>query len=203
MSINPDHIDYLAAIIRDVNGDYNLNASALAKAILSHPGSTWQAWADQMCDPRAIAASALRAASVRTENLIGDTPHPKFAEGVLAAQDFLERIATELEAPASLLQQLPASAPAVLPVAVSDAVVLSEIAAMNSEGVTRLRANTLAERLWPDGRRQNANGQVFHLGAAVAARLLRRCPAVYEKESRLWEILPHRLPLPQAGEDEA
>jgi hypothetical protein len=71
-------------------------------------------------------------------------------------------------------------------------VVMREIAKMHCEGVTTLRANTLAERLWPDGRYHNANGQVFHLGAAVAARLLRQCPAVREKQPRLWEILPHR-----------
>ncbi len=73
-------------------------------------------------------------------------------------------------------------------------VVLREIAAMHAEGLRTLRANTLAERLWPGRRQHNANGQVFPLGAAVAARLLRRCPAVCEKEWRLWEILPHRLP---------
>ncbi len=77
-------------------------------------------------------------------------------------------------------------------------VVMRVIAEMHSEGVATLRANTLAERLWPDGRHHNANGQVFHLGAAVAARLLRQCPAVWEKEPRLWEILPHRL-LPVEG----
>lgn len=82
-------------------------------------------------------------------------------------------------------------------------VVIQEIAAMHSEGVITLRANCLAERLWPQGRRQNSNGQVFHLGAAVAAQLLRRCPAVREKESRLWEILPHKLPASQAGEGKA
>lgn len=71
-----------------------------------------------------------------------------------------------------------------------------EIAKMHSKGITTLRANWLAVRLWPWRRRQNANGQVFHLGAAVAARLLRNCPAVWEKEPRLWEILPHRLPAP-------
>jgi hypothetical protein len=43
-------------------------------------------------------AATLRAAANRTECLIGDTPHPKFAEGVLAAGDLLERIAAELEA---------------------------------------------------------------------------------------------------------
>lgn len=73
-------------------------------------------------------------------------------------------------------------------------VVLRHIAAMHAEGICTLRASTLAERLWPEGRHHNANGQVFPLGSAVAARLLRRCPAVHEKEWRLWEILPHRLP---------
>jgi hypothetical protein len=72
---------------------------------------------------------------------------------------------------------------------------MREIGKMHREGVTTLRANTLAERLWPDGRHHNSNGQVFHLGAAVAARLLRQCPAVLEKRPRLWEILPHRVAL--------
>lgn len=80
-------------------------------------------------------------------------------------------------------------------------VVLGAIASMHSEGVRTLRAGTLAERLWPESRHHNANGQVFPLGAAVAARLLRRCPAVQETEFRLWEILPHRLPIDLAGGD--
>ena len=78
--------------------------------------------------------------------------------------------------------------------------VIQEIAKMHSEGFTTFQSNLFAERLWPNGRRQNSNGQVFHLGAAVAARLLRRCPAVWEKEFRLWEILHHRLPRPIATE---
>lgn len=73
-------------------------------------------------------------------------------------------------------------------------VVMREIAAMHAAGLRTLRASALAERLWPGRRQHNANGQVFPLGAAVAARLLRKCPAVREKEWRLWEILPHRLP---------
>ena len=72
--------------------------------------------------------------------------------------------------------------------------VLLEVAAMHNEGVTTLRANMLAERLWPNGRTHNARGQVFALGAATAARLLRQCSAVIEIEPRLWKILPHRLP---------
>jgi hypothetical protein len=46
---------------------------------------------------RIKAAAALRAAADRTEYLIGDNPHPKFAEGVLAAGDLLDHIAAELE----------------------------------------------------------------------------------------------------------
>lgn len=79
--------------------------------------------------------------------------------------------------------------------------VMRELQAMHVAGVKTIRANLLAEHLWPSGRRHNSKGQVFHLGAATAARLLRRCPAAWEKEPRLWEILPHRLPLP-AGEVE-
>ena len=75
-------------------------------------------------------------------------------------------------------------------------VVLRHVAAMYAEGVRTLAASTLAERLWPGRRDHNANGQVFHLGSTMAARLLRRCPAVHEKEWRRWEILPHRLPPP-------
>lgn len=65
---------------------------------------------------------------------------------------------------------------------------------MHAEGVRTLRAGVLAERLWPGRRQHNARGQVFPLGAAAAARLLRKCPAVRETECRLWEIMPHRLP---------
>ena len=81
----------------------------------------------------------------------------------------------------------------------SDAV-MRELLAMHQAGVKTLAANMLAERLWPNGRRQNAKGQVFHLSAAVAARLLRRCPAVREREPRRWEILPHRIQPPRGGE---
>jgi len=42
-------------------------------------------------------AAALRAAADRAEDLIGDTEHPNFTEGVLAAAHFLDLIATELE----------------------------------------------------------------------------------------------------------
>ena len=46
---------------------------------------------------RLALAAALRAAADRAEDLIGDTEHPKFTEGVLAAAHFLDLIAAELE----------------------------------------------------------------------------------------------------------
>ena len=48
-------------------------------------------------DRHRIAAAALRAAADRMMYLIGDTYHPKYAEGIEAASDFVERIAAELE----------------------------------------------------------------------------------------------------------
>ena len=60
--------------------------------------AAYNAWVTKDA-PQPIAAAALRAAADRTEALIGDISHPKFAEGVLAAGDLLERIAAELEAP--------------------------------------------------------------------------------------------------------
>lgn len=63
--------------------------SPAAQAVDDAARDTWSS--------RSVAAAALRAASDRTEALIRDTSHPKFAEGVLAAGDLLERIATELE----------------------------------------------------------------------------------------------------------
>src|SRR6266852_7009076 len=61
-------------------------------------------------------------------------------------------------------------------------------------GQRRVAASTVAEILWPGGRTQNANGQVFPLSAGIAGRMLRRCKAVVEVRNREWEILPHRLP---------
>jgi hypothetical protein len=45
---------------------------------------------------REISAAALRSAADRVESLIGDTPHPQYAKGVLDAVDFLLGIAVEL-----------------------------------------------------------------------------------------------------------
>jgi hypothetical protein len=47
---------------------------------------------------RQIAAAAIRAASARMMNLVGDIYHPKYLEGIEASSDFLDQIATELEA---------------------------------------------------------------------------------------------------------
>ena len=46
---------------------------------------------------RSAIAATLRAAADRAEDLIGDTEHPKFTEGVLAAAHLLDLIAAELE----------------------------------------------------------------------------------------------------------
>jgi hypothetical protein len=75
----------------------------------------------------------------------------------------------------------------------SQADLLDVLRQLHAQGVTRVRANTVAELLWPHGRSQNANGQVFPLGAGVAGRMLRACPAVREAAPRHWEIQPHRL----------
>lgn len=74
--------------------------------------------------------------------------------------------------------------------------VLRILADMHSQGIGTLRASSLAERLWPEQRNENANGQVFPLGAGIAGRMLRQCNAVREVSPREWQILPHRLPTP-------
>lgn len=71
--------------------------------------------------------------------------------------------------------------------------VLRTLAAMHETGIKSFRANMLAERLWPNQRHSNANGQVFALGAGVAGRMLKRCEAVFEVRNREWVIIPHRL----------
>ena len=74
--------------------------SPAAQAVLDAANGASE-WSPDDClnDARSISVAALRAAADRTEALIGDISHPKFAEGVLAAGDLLERIAAELEAP--------------------------------------------------------------------------------------------------------
>jgi hypothetical protein len=41
MSTNPDHVEQLAAILREVDCDYSEGSAVLAQAILGHPGSAW------------------------------------------------------------------------------------------------------------------------------------------------------------------
>lgn len=77
------------------------------------------------------------------------------------------------------------------------------LARLHGQGVRRVRAGVVAEALWPGGRQDNANGQVFPLAAAVAGRMLRRCKAVREVEPRQFEILSHRLCAKGAIDDQA
>ena len=83
--------------------------SALSPAAQVVYDAAWAAfWSTEAMAPNdaeVIAAAALRTASDRTEYLIGDVHHPKFAEGVLAAGDLLERIATELDGGNSTSQE--------------------------------------------------------------------------------------------------
>jgi len=71
--------------------------------------------------------------------------------------------------------------------------VLSALKVLRERGHTTIRAVTLAEILWPGRRHHNSNGQVFHLSAGIAGRMLRRCSAVYEIEPRVWQIIDERL----------
>lgn len=67
--------------------------------------AVWDAWSDAyeeqgpLEDMGQPLGAALRAAADRAEDLICDTPHPMFVEGVLAAAHLLALIAAELEKP--------------------------------------------------------------------------------------------------------
>lgn len=69
--------------------------SPAAEAVLNAVIKQWDADHRPIASP--LAASALRAASDRMTSLIGDICHPKYMEGIEAASDFLDHIATELE----------------------------------------------------------------------------------------------------------
>lgn len=62
-----------------------------------------------------------------------------------------------------------------------------------TEGNRIIRAATVAERMWPESRRKNARGQVFHLGAGVAGSMLRAHKATHEIRPREWLIVPEYL----------
>lgn len=64
-----------------------------------------------------------------------------------------------------------------------------------SKGLTVISAQMLADELYPDSRRHNANGQVFNLSSAAAARILRKNQPklVHEFKHAQWEIVPEWL----------
>lgn len=64
---------------------------------------------------------------------------------------------------------------------------------LHAKGYKVVSAATVAEQLWPNGRTHNSNGQVFHLGAGIAGRLLRKCHAVVEGPPRQWVIVQERI----------
>lgn len=71
---------------------------------------------------------------------------------------------------------------------------------LQREGIIRISANCLADRMWPDARRSNAHGQVFNLAAGVAGRMLRSYRACHEVESRVWELVPEFIPATGTGD---
>lgn len=70
---------------------------------------------------------------------------------------------------------------------------LNVLRSLDVRGHRRVRAGVVAEMLWPGARTQNANGQVFPLGAGVAGRMLKACCVVREVVPGEYEILNHRL----------
>ena len=64
---------------------------------------------------------------------------------------------------------------------------------LRAKGYKVVSAATVAEQLWPNGRTHNSNGQVFHLSAGIAGRMLRKCPAVVEGMPRQWVIVQERI----------
>lgn len=72
-------------------------------------------------------------------------------------------------------------------------VLLSVLRDMHAPGKNTVRANTVAEALWPNARPYNANGQIFALSAGVAGCMLKADKALSEISLREWQILAHRL----------
>lgn len=73
-----------------------------------------------------------------------------------------------------------------------------------SDNIFLVSASHIAERLYPNTRSENANGQVFNLAAGVVGRQLRkyRISGVYEIKTGLWEIHPDLLPKKEKIEKE-
>jgi hypothetical protein len=70
---------------------------------------------------------------------------------------------------------------------------LRALRALHAKGYKVVSAATVAQQLWPSGRTHNSNGQVFHLSAGIAGRMLRKCRAVVETTPRQWTILEERV----------
>ena len=74
------------------------NLSPAAQAVLDAFLGDAEYTGLQMDDTRENVAAALRATSARLMDLVGYINHPKYLEGIEASSDFLDQIATELEA---------------------------------------------------------------------------------------------------------
>lgn len=63
------------------------------------------------------------------------------------------------------------------------------------EGHRNITAQFLADKLYPDCRDCNSNGQRFNLASGVAGRMLRERPGCREIYSRVWRIIPEFIGL--------
>lgn len=65
-----------------------------------------------------------------------------------------------------------------------------------SDNILRVTASMIAERLYPNARTHNSNGQVFNLASGSVGRQLRTAHirGVYEIENQVWKIEPNLLP---------
>jgi hypothetical protein len=105
MSTNPEHINQLAAIIREVQGTRRMGAAALAEAILSHPGSLWQPPAaliqPTMTDFRVLYVSLIDHLQVRVSQEDREIPmHGYYSQ----SQQLLDRARAALAQPEELLR---------------------------------------------------------------------------------------------------
>lgn len=70
---------------------------------------------------------------------------------------------------------------------------LRALRTLYAKGYKVVSAATVAEQIWPNGRSHNSNGQVFHLSAGIAGRMLRKSCAVVEMKPRQWTIAAERF----------
>lgn len=71
--------------------------------------------------------------------------------------------------------------------------ILDALRQLRDSGHRQIRANQVAEILWPDARAHNANGQTFNLASGIAGRMLRKCRAVHEVGGGEWWIVKEFL----------